>query len=275
MPRVDYHIHTAYSPDCETPMEAQVARAMELGLDEICITDHLELGLRQWIGRETDFDACRRTCEALRRTPGAPVIRVGAEAGVSCTPDEFERLTAMLRGSHFDFVIASAHVVDGTNPMEPDFFAGRSFPEACRSYLAALLEGLRKLDPSLYSCVGHVDFPVKGQLRLGAAAWATLRWEYAPDELDEIFRLAIREGKCVEINTSPFALLGDRRPELDWLRRYVELGGEYITVGSDSHRPAQLNYGFDLALELAREAGVRYIAVYEDMRPRMIPIGQF
>ena len=60
---------------------------------------------------------------------------------MSCTPDEFVRLTAMLRGSHFDFVIASAHVVDGTNPMEPDFFAGRSFPEACRSYLAALLRG--------------------------------------------------------------------------------------------------------------------------------------
>ena len=274
MPRIDYHVHTAFSPDCDTPMAAQVARAAELGLDELCFTDHLELGLKQWIGHETDFEACRRACEELRRSPGAPVLRFGAEAGISCTPEEFERLTAILRGSRFDFVIASAHVVGDTNPMEPDFFEGRSFPEACRAYLAALLEGLRKLDPALYSCVGHVDFPVKGRLRQGEPQ-AALLWEYAPDELDEIFRLAIGEGKCVEINTSPFPLLGGRRPELGWLRRYAELGGEYVTIGSDSHRTELLSCGFELAVELAREAGIRYIAVYEDMRPSMLPIESF
>ena len=143
MPRIDYHVHTAFSPDCDTPMAAQVARAAELGLDELCFTDHLELGLKQWIGHETDFEACRRACEELRRSPGAPVLRFGAEAGISCTPEEFERLTAILRGSRFDFVIASAHVVGDTNPMEPDFFEGRSFPEACRAYLA-VQRGLRR-----------------------------------------------------------------------------------------------------------------------------------
>lgn len=273
MLRVDYHIHTAFSPDCRTPMEAQVKRAAELGLDEICITDHLEFGLREWMGHETDFASCRRALDALRSLPGAPVLRFGVEAGVSCTPGEFQRLTRVLRNTRFDFVIASAHVVGGTNPMEPDFFEGRTFPQACRLYLSALLEGLERLDPALYSCVGHVDFPVKGRLRLGGPP-ASLRYEYAPDHLDAIFRLAIGEGKCVEINTSPFSLM-EGRPELDWLRRYVELGGEYVTVGSDSHRPEQLGAGFGLALELAREAGVRYIAVYEDMRPRMIPIGLF
>ena len=31
--RCDYHIHTAHSPDCCTPMEQQLLRAAELGLD--------------------------------------------------------------------------------------------------------------------------------------------------------------------------------------------------------------------------------------------------
>ena len=34
----DYHVHTYYSDDSETPMETQVERAISLGLREICFT---------------------------------------------------------------------------------------------------------------------------------------------------------------------------------------------------------------------------------------------
>ena len=41
----DYHVHTYYSDDSETPMEAQVERAISLGLCEICFTDHVDYGI--------------------------------------------------------------------------------------------------------------------------------------------------------------------------------------------------------------------------------------
>ena len=90
--RCDYHIHTAHSPDCRTPMEQQLLRAAELGLDEICITDHMEFGLRKWGGIETDFSACRSELELLRQRSGLPVVKFGAEAGVTCGEDDFRRL---------------------------------------------------------------------------------------------------------------------------------------------------------------------------------------
>lgn len=38
----DYHIHTAYSDDCIIPMETMVLSAIEKGMEEIALTDHVD-----------------------------------------------------------------------------------------------------------------------------------------------------------------------------------------------------------------------------------------
>ena len=45
----DYHVHTNFSPDSDYPMQQVIEDAIELGLDEICITDHIDFGLlKSW-----------------------------------------------------------------------------------------------------------------------------------------------------------------------------------------------------------------------------------
>ena len=39
----DYHVHTNFSPDSDYPMQQVIDDAITLGLDEICITDHIDL----------------------------------------------------------------------------------------------------------------------------------------------------------------------------------------------------------------------------------------
>ncbi|MDE7034680.1 MAG: PHP domain-containing protein, partial [Eubacteriales bacterium] len=41
----DYHLHTAFSDDSVTPMEDMVQRALALGFDEICFTEHVYYGV--------------------------------------------------------------------------------------------------------------------------------------------------------------------------------------------------------------------------------------
>ena len=36
----DFHLHTEFSGDSETPVRDQAERAAALGMNEICITDH-------------------------------------------------------------------------------------------------------------------------------------------------------------------------------------------------------------------------------------------
>ena len=42
MIRSDNHVHTSFSTDSDTPMEAMVRRGIKLGLDSICFTDHID-----------------------------------------------------------------------------------------------------------------------------------------------------------------------------------------------------------------------------------------
>ena len=43
----DYHIHTEFSDDSREPMEKQIEKAIELGLQEICFTDHVDYGIKK------------------------------------------------------------------------------------------------------------------------------------------------------------------------------------------------------------------------------------
>ena len=42
----DYHMHTYFSDDCDETIDRIVANALERGLDEICITDHVDYGVK-------------------------------------------------------------------------------------------------------------------------------------------------------------------------------------------------------------------------------------
>ena len=44
--RADYHLHCEFSDDSRERMENQIQRAIELKLDEICFTDHVDYGIK-------------------------------------------------------------------------------------------------------------------------------------------------------------------------------------------------------------------------------------
>ena len=63
-----------------------------------------------------------------------------------------------------------------------------------------------------------------------------------------------------------------RLPVRGWLRRYRELGGEFVTLGSDAHQVRRFGENLDLAKVRAKQAGIRYIATYTAMQPELHPI---
>lgn len=265
--RCDYHLHTDHSADCSTPMEAQIRQAIQIGMDELCFTDHLELGFRKWNYEEIDIDAYYQDYQMSCKKYPEITLKFGIEAGITCSEEHFQRLDGFLNSHPFDFIIVSAHAMQEEDALDPKFFQGRNFSEACRVYIEALYQRLVRMNPALYNCVGHIDFPVKGLLRMGASQ-AELKYEYAPEAMDALFRYLIKKEKCLEINTSPMALM---QPEdirhNNWLKRYAELGGEVVTIGSDSHRPELIGAHYDVALEIAADSGIRYVATFQNKKP--------
>ena len=56
------------------------------------------------------------------------------------------------------------------------------------------------------------------------------------------------------------------------LRRYRELGGEYITVGSDAHTTRAAGVGVEAGFALLRDCGFRYVTTYRKHLPEMIKL---
>jgi histidinol-phosphatase (PHP family) len=260
----DYHIHSMpFSPDSSAQTAMQIERALELGLKEICITDHLEVNLypdEQWsMDTSGYYDHYKRL-----ETKGL-CVKLGVEAGISCADEDVAALEEKLGGLPLDFVIASAHVVNGVIPFSPRYYEGKFVNCVFGEYIKQILTGIKRIDESLYSCVGHIDFPTKGAFKMTDPR---MHYSYVADELDELFRYLIPRGKCIEINTSSYRGIGDMEiPGADWLGRYVELGGEFVTFGSDAHIPDQVGYRLKEAAHMAKAAGVRYVATYDKMQP--------
>ena len=261
--RADYHLHTAYSFDSSSPLTAQIQAAIDHGLTEICLTDHYEPpypGLPLW-----QFDLEKRAQE-LHTLKGSPLlkeitVRQGAEVGLLDLPGQREHIHHLVKQYQLDFVIASCHMCQGEDPYYPEFFHGKTRSEGFARYLAEFCHLITTIDD--FSVAGHIDYPSKGC----PYEDKMLRYSDAPEELDTLFRYLIHHGKGLEINTSIFRALKQDTLDTAWLRRYKELGGEIITIGSDAHTPEPVGYGWDAACQLLKTVGFRYVTTFRQMQP--------
>ena len=259
----DCHLHTEFSTDSETPMRAQAERALELGIPAICVTDHMDMDYPQgefWLDTDRYMEAVRRLQEEYR---GRLEIGFGVELGL------MEHLRARqeeyLKKYPFDFVIGSVHLIHGEDPYNGELFRKYGDEEVFREYFR-LSHRLLADAPSIQSW-GHLDYVVRYGQNPEVYSYRT----YAA-EIDAVLKLLLEKGIALEVNTAGFRTLGRTNPEPDVLRRYRELGGELITVGSDGHQPEYLGYRFRETEELLRSCGFSYYAVFRQRKPEFIKI---
>ena len=56
------------------------------------------------------------------------------------------------------------------------------------------------------------------------------------------------------------------------IRRYRELGGEIITVGSDAHQPDHIAYQYEDAGRILEQCGFRYYTIFIGRKPKFLKI---
>ena len=62
----DYHMHSNFSGDSQTPMEDMVKKSIDIGLKEICFTDHVDYDIISDVEFETDYDAYFKKINMLK-----------------------------------------------------------------------------------------------------------------------------------------------------------------------------------------------------------------
>jgi histidinol-phosphatase (PHP family) len=262
---VDSHAHTVFSADSKATMAEMVEQAIRLGLRELTFTEHLDLDPGDDSAdylRPADYLAEVERCRA--RYGDRLTIRAGLEVGDSHRyGDEIARRVAPLP---IDFVIGSVHYVDGLFAGGVQYLQSRPVERAIGDYWEQVL---------LHCAAG--DFDVHGHLDVFKRRSAGLFGPFDPapwvEPIREALRRLIEAGRGIEINTSGVrTAAGEPCPGLTILRWYKELGGEILTLGSDSHRAAHLGFGLEIGAALARAAGFSHVCTFERRRPLWHPL---
>ncbi len=261
----DYHTHSTKSTDGHNSVMEMCKKAVELSIQEIAITDHFE-------PTKTDekysfYDPKENVLEILeaRKIFGKNLkIKFGIELGQPHIYSKYSK--EILENNPFDYVLASAHKMnDDVDFGELDYLK-IDVDHYCRRYLNELKE-LAKWN--LFDCIGHLDL-VK---RYGAKYGVEIRLIDYKEELEEVLKILINNGKGIEINTSGLRQHAKAcLPDLDIVRFYRELGGEVITTGSDAHYAEDVGKGIKEAVEIAKTAGFQYITVFNNRKPEWIKI---
>ncbi|MGN0306803.1 MAG: histidinol-phosphatase HisJ family protein [Lachnospiraceae bacterium] len=269
--QADMHTHSSFSSDCDIPLEEMINHARSLGLTHYCVTEHLDLDFPIHPVDQLDFlldthSYLEKARFLQKNCPSDFRLLIGVELGLQ--PHLGKQLQAFVREHSFDFVIASSHLCHGKDPYYPDFYEGRTEEEAYREYFTSVLENIQAFDS--FDVYGHLDYVV----RYGPYKDTRYSYEKYRDILDSILQLLLEKGKGIELNTGGVKYgLKELHPCTPLLKRYKELGGEIITVGSDAHKPENIAAHFAWAQEVLKAGGFNYYTIFKNRRPEFIPLG--
>ncbi len=270
----DYHTHSYFSTDSKANPEEMIQAAIQIGLKKYCFTDHMDYryphpDFGPFI---FDVDEYFKTLTYLRDKYEDKIeILIGIELGLRNEPELkneiYENYSKLIKSNPFDFVLGSTHVLDNYDPYLRPFWTTHTTKQGITDYFNSIAHNAKFYD--MIQIYGHLDYIVR----------------YIPDEIkqydvidykdaiDEMLTSIIHNGKGIECNTSGYKYgLGVTHPKTELLKRYRELGGELITIGSDGHKPEHIAYDFAKAEELLKSLGFRYYAVYQQQEPEYIPL---
>lgn len=273
---VDYHIHTLFSEDARSSMEDCARAALERGLGGIIFTEHLEFPPdpdepepAYVPERVLEARSYAEAVGALKAELGQRLeVGLGVELGLE--PHNLAGFPGYLEKNRLplDYVLGSLHTVKGVLVQFPEYTDSLGPWEAARLYFERLLAGVRQA-VKLGACdvIGHLDLVKR------SPTFGTFRLHEHRAQVEEILRTIIEGGLGLEVNTSGWRQPpAEPYPGLETLRLYRRLGGQIITVGSDSHSASTVGRDTERALEYIRAAGFQAVTLFSGRQPRFVKL---
>lgn len=274
---IDCHTHTSNSPDAKNTVPELCEQAIALGLDVLAITEHCEVnryyGIEYYNAAPNGYDtynfdlsfeaSMKDNAMAKQEYHDRLNIISGIELGQAT--HDFELAEKIISDERLDFVIGSMHQL----PNYDDFaFIDYNEINIPSLLLENYLEVLKLCKWGKFDVLGHLTYTLRyivGNYDISV--------DMKPYEeiIAECFRVLINKGKGIEINTSGLRqTYGRTFPDFNYIKLYKDLGGEILTIGSDSHSTHDLAKGIPEGIELARLAGFASICYFKKRKPYFV-----
>ena len=238
----DSHVHTEFSADSEMKAADALREAAKQGLG-LVFTEHLDYDYPSAGTEEFIFDpeAYWAKYEPLR---AEGKLSLGVEMGMMASARE--KNAAFVRRVPFDFVLASIHFLDVKDLYYPETFEGREKGEMYHEYFTVMRDEIYA--QPFINALAHIDYIARN------APFDNPEISYGDflDDIDAVLRALVETDTAIEINTRRLSVPRGIKELAPVYRRYRQLGGRYVTIGSDAHVPQGIGRCYNRARELAR-----------------------
>jgi histidinol-phosphatase (PHP family) len=255
---LDFHLHTDQSPDADVPIDAYAEQAVDRGIAEIAITDHVDFVPGAPAFAFATFGQRERTVRdaAARWALRGVAIRFGVE--VTYDRAHEGEIRDHLRRHAYDFEIGSVHVY-ADSPFHASrvaaWTAGRPLDQIVAPYFDEVLAAIRS---GLFDSIGHLDFVKRYLLPFVTPADLAA----APELYEPLLQGLVDTGTALEVNTSGLRQAPrETYPAGPIVERYRVLGGAAVSAGSDAHRNGSFTAGLEEGYGVVAAAGFEHLAV--------------
>lgn len=259
----DYHVHSNNSFDGKDNLIDICISSIKMGLTEICFTEHFSVNPNDPSYNFLDYDKYSKEIEECNRLYGKSIsVKKGVEVGEPHI--KINILKEYFNDKQFDFVIGSVHNIGDLKLRK--YMDGKDKNQVYRDYFEEFYNMVKFGDMDV---LGHLDL----MKRYAFGQYGDYDFKSHEKCIVDILKKAIDRGIGIEINTSGLrGNVNQAFPSIDILKAYKDLGGEIITIGSDSHCSSLVGNNFDTVIEMLRALGFKYIFKFKSRKSYGIKI---
>jgi histidinol-phosphatase (PHP family) len=249
----DSHVHTVISTDSKMEILDALNKSEETNTG-IVLTEHMDLDFP--LKGQFMFDVPEYFSAYSKYRSNS--LLLGVELGMK--KNVIKDNNALVTSYPFDYVVASIHLVENQDLYYEKYYKNKTKQIAYDTYLKTILENIKAHD--FADSLGHIDYIC----RYARYDDKEIYYNEHSELIDEIFKSIIQNEIALEINTRRFENLQTVKNMLDIYKRYYELGGRIVTVGSDAHKIEAICSNFKYAREIAELCNLK-IVYFRERKP--------
>jgi len=254
MYKLDYHVHSNFSPDSKVDLEKLIINSINKNIKTLAVTDHLECDDNREYYSVEYFKNREKILNKLHEKYKSKIeILTGAELGQP--QSNLERVDDVFKNLKLDYTLGAQHKgLNGEYLENIDFTINTH--ENVKYYFEEVYKITKIKD---IDCLAHLDLVRRYASRMDVEIDIK---KYRSD-ISDILKSVVENDKGIEINTSGIRQkIGDFMPNIETLKLYKKLGGTIVTVGSDAHISQNVGKDISRAINLLKEVGFKYVALF-------------
>lgn len=262
---IDLHTHCNLSFDGHDSCEELCEYTLKNGGIGIAITDHLDIdGDDPHVDDfcEEQFNA---TLNAKNAFKGKLAVLQGIELGQGIYRKE--KSLQILDKYNYDVVLGAIHNLNN----EEDFFfmdyTKVDVDDILRRYFETELELAQW---NYIDSLAHLTYPLR---YISGKYNIPVDLSKYDEIIDAIFETLIKNKKALELNVSSMDNYHkDTMPPKALIKRFHDMGGKYVTVGTDSHYKEKVCLGVENAYDMLLECGYERFTIFVGREPWLMPL---